>query len=95
MADRDDCVCGTPHPREACPVLARALKAFGPGAVIGLNKQYPGAPLYVGKTEKGTFKLFGAGKSWEEAFENVKKVEFQYPGGRFKFVEEKKDANQR
>lgn len=90
MGEITRCVCGDIHMSAGCAVLDRASKAFGAGAVIGNNAQYPDAPIYVGKKERGEFVLFGAGKTWEEAFENVKKVQFQYPGGRFKFAEEKK-----
>lgn len=86
----DKCVCGVVHLHSGCPVLLRATKAFGGGAVIGKNAQYPDAPLYVGKTERGEFTLFGAGKTFEEAFENVKEVEVQYASGRFKFKGEEK-----
>lgn len=85
-----DCCCNQPHTHEGCPVLNRAVKAFGAGAVIGINVQYPHAPLYVGKKIRAEFQFAGVGKTWEEAFENVKKVKFQKANGQFVYEEEKK-----
>jgi len=90
VVDSGICVCGSKHYDNDCPVLERAVKLFGEGAVIGKNAQYPDAPLHVGKKERGEYKLFGAGKTFDEAFASVKKVQFQYPNGRFKFFEEPK-----
>ena len=87
------CVCGVVHSSNNCPVLARAVKLFGDGAMIGKNAQYPDAPLFVGKRVNSvhtSYALFGAGRTFDEAFANVRKVKFQKPNGQFIFEEEKK-----
>jgi len=64
---------------------------FGDGARIGRNQQHD-APIYVGKYERGEWMMFGAGKTWDEAFANVKKVVFQRGNGRFVFEGEEKKS---
>jgi hypothetical protein len=68
--------------------LARAGKEFGPGAVVGRNFQYPETPLHVGVRFQGSWVRFGAGATWEEAFQNVKKVKHQLANGSFVFEKE-------
>lgn len=70
--------------------LARAIKEFGQGAVVGRNFQYPDTPLHVGVRYQGSWVLFGAGATWEEAFQNVKKVKHQRANGSFVFEEGEK-----
>lgn len=70
--------------------LARAIKEFGQGAVVGRNFQYPETPLHVGVRYQGQWVRFGAGTTWEEAFSNVKKVKHQRANGSFVFEEEEK-----
>jgi hypothetical protein len=87
------CVCGEIHKLNPCPVLARAVEKLGHGARIGRNWQFPDAEFFVGKYERGDWKMFGAGSTWDEAFATVKKVKFQKGNGRFEFEEEKKEKS--
>ncbi len=91
--DRRDCVCGAVHLHSGCPVLKRAAEKLGDGARIGINAQWPDAPYHVGTYLLGDWKSFGAGKTWDEAFENVKKVKYQRGNARFEFEDEKKEKN--
>lgn len=92
MADQRDCVCGIIHLHSGCPILARAVQALGEGARIGRNPQYD-LPYFVGTYLGGDWKQFGAGKTWDEAFANIKKVKFQKGSGRFEYVDEKKEKS--
>jgi hypothetical protein len=76
--------------RERISILTRSLKTLGPGAVIGRNAQYVDTPYHVGVRLRGEWTHFGAGKTWEEAFGNVKKVKHQLPNGHFVFEKEEK-----
>ena len=89
MADRNTCVCGDRHGIGGCPVLKRAVEKLGDGARIGRNAQYNEAPYFVGKYDRGEWRMFGAGHTWDEAFANVKKVKFQKGSGRFEYEKEK------
>lgn len=51
--------------------FAKAIQLYGDRAQIGRNDQYQDAPLFVGVRTHGEFTLFGAGKTWEEAFAAV------------------------
>lgn len=86
----DQCVCGVRHGFSGCPLLKRAVEKWGEGAHIGLNAQFPDAPYYVGKYDRGEYTMFGAGKTWDEAFANAKKVKFRKGNGQFEFEEEEK-----
>lgn len=68
-------------------IIERAMKQFGLGACVGRNEQYPDKPLFVGAREKGEWKMFGAGATWDEAFAAVRKVKFQKANGSFVFEE--------
>jgi hypothetical protein len=87
------CTCGVDHRPHPCPVLARAIEKLGAGARIGRNCQFPDAELFVGKYDRGDWKMFGAGSTWDEAFANVKKVKFHKGNGQFEFEEEKKEKS--
>lgn len=65
-----------------------ALNArFSNNAVYGMNPQYPDAPYHVGARDRGEYTHFGAGKSWEEAVANIKKVKFQRADRSFVYEE--------
>lgn len=85
-----ECACGVEHPLVPCPILRRARELLGFGARIGRNLQHSDAPLYVGKYDRGEWKMIGLGKTWEEAFANVQKVKFQRGNGQFVYEEEEK-----
>ena len=51
--------------------------------VVGRNEQYRDKPLYVGVKERGSFTMFGAGASWEEALAAVVPV-IDLGNGKFK-----------
>jgi hypothetical protein len=76
------------HPMTREQAFVRARGRFGVGSVVGVNEQYPDAPLHVGKKAKGDWLEIGFGKTWEEAFADVKKVEFQRPNGTIVFVKD-------
>lgn len=76
--------------QERIEILTRAIKLLGPGAVVGRNAQYVDTPYHVGVRDCGEWKSFGAGKTWAEAFVDVKKVKHQLPNGTFVFEKEKK-----
>lgn len=61
--------------REA--IKLRVRKKLGPNSFLGVNHQYPDAPYYVGVQEHQEWKWFGAGKTYEEALANAKKVKAQ------------------
>ena len=71
--------------------FAKAKSLFGDGATVGVNHQYVGEPVFVAKKAGGEFLKFGAGKTWEEAFKNVKDVVLQKPSGRFVYKEPDKE----
>lgn len=66
----------------------KARKLFGDQCVVGKNEQYPDAPIYVGQRWQNKYSKFGAGKTWQEAFDNVKDVLRQKGSGEFVFVGE-------
>jgi hypothetical protein len=51
--------------------FTKAQGLYGVQAVVGVNDQYPDAPLFVGVKVRGEYVKFGAGKTWEEAFAAV------------------------
>ena len=81
----DICTCGVVHADGRCPLLARVREKLGTGARIGINAQWSDAPLHVGTYVAGDWKMFGAGKTWDEALANVKKVKFQKGNGSFEY----------
>ena len=73
-----------------------AVATFGPGAIVGVNHQYPDAPVHVGQKLSGDiWKYFGAGRTWEEAFTNIREVLHQRPNGRFVFKETAEEKRRR
>jgi len=67
--------------------MDKATAEFGRGAVIGVNHQNTDSPVYVGKKSEGEYSKFGAGKTWEEAFADVKDVKLKRPPGNFRYRE--------
>jgi hypothetical protein len=49
----------------------KAQALYGDNAIVGVNDQYPNAPVFVCVKMRGEFVKFGAGKTWEEAFAAV------------------------
>lgn len=68
-------------------VIERVKLQFGPYACVGRNEQFPDRPLYVGVKERGDWKMFGAGATWDEAIAAVKKVKLQKADQSFVFEE--------
>jgi hypothetical protein len=60
---------------------------LGSSVRVGRNEQYPDKPLFVGVHEHGSWKSFGAGATWNEAFAAVKKVKLQKADQSFVFEE--------
>lgn len=73
-----------------------AVATFGPGAIVGVNHQYPDAPVHVGQKVSGdVWKYFGAGRTWEEAFTNIREVLHQRTNKSFVFKESAEDKRRR
>jgi hypothetical protein len=68
--------------------FTKAQGLYGEQASVGVNHQYPDAPMFVGVKARGEFVKFGAGKTWEEAFAAVVPV-IDLGHGKFKKRETK------
>jgi hypothetical protein len=76
--------------------FALACATFGPGAIVGVNHQFPDAPVHVGQKLSGdVWKFFGAGKTWEEAFVNIREVLYQRTNKTFVFKETAEEKRKR
>ena len=76
----------SPMTREHAHLLAH--QELGPGAVVGVNHQYPDAPFFVGLKKLGNWVKVGFGKSWDEAFGDIREVLHQRSNGTFVFKDE-------
>ena len=83
----------SPMTREHAHLLAG--QELGRGAIVGQNAQYPDLPFYVGVKERGDWTKIGFGKSWEEAFANVREVIHQRGNGSFVFKETEEERCKR
>lgn len=83
----------SPMTREHASMYAQ--QELGRGAIIGNNSQYPDLPFYVGVKERGEWTKIGFGKTWEEAFADVKEVAYQRGNGAFVFKKDLETSDDR
>jgi hypothetical protein len=88
----DDIIILRPLTREQAH--ARACKELGRGSVVGMNRQYPNSPFYVGVKERGEWVKVGLGKTWNDAFDDIRPVKFQRPNGTFEYRDAKKKIDE-
>jgi hypothetical protein len=86
----DEVLVPVPCPMTRAHAFMLGVQMFGDGATVGENQQHPEAPFYVGAKELGEWTKIGFGRTWEEAFDNVKEVLYQRANQTFVFKDERK-----